>query len=127
MKKVGVIIKLIVLLGVISSFMLILGTNSFAKTNGVDEITSGISSNYESESTDVKNIGQATAETSIMLIVLFIIGVVIYFIPTFVAVSKKHPYKTPIRLIDIFLGWTLLGWVGALVWSCIIPQGAQQK
>ena len=107
MKKVGVIIKLIVLLGVISSFMLILGTNSFAKTNGVDEITSGISSNYESESTDVKNIGQATAETSIMLIVLFIIGVVIYFIPTFVAVSKKHPYKIPIictepKKLDIF-------------------------
>ncbi|KAB5626293.1 superinfection immunity protein [Pseudomonas putida] len=49
----------------------------------------------------------------IMLIAAF----VIYFLPTFVAAKRRHPNGTSIFLLDLFLGWTLLGWVAALVWS----------
>ncbi|UHC81657.1 superinfection immunity protein [Pseudomonas sp. NIBR-H-19] len=50
-------------------------------------------------------------------IMLAIICFVFYFAPTFNALSRKHPNKTPVLLMNLFLGWTLVGWVVALVWS----------
>ncbi|MGQ3683919.1 MAG: superinfection immunity protein [Candidatus Loosdrechtia sp.] len=41
----------------------------------------------------------------------------IYFIPTIVACNREHPSKAAIFVLNIFLGWTFLGWVIALVWS----------
>ena len=40
-----------------------------------------------------------------------------YFVPTIVAFSRGHLNTTAIFVMNIFLGWTFLGWVGALVWS----------
>ncbi len=40
-----------------------------------------------------------------------------YFLPSIIAKSRKHHQYDPILLINIFLGWTLLGWFVALVWS----------
>lgn len=41
----------------------------------------------------------------------------LYFMPTIIANSRKHPNETSILLLNLFLGWTLVGWVIALVWS----------
>jgi len=48
--------------------------------------------------------------------VVVILGIV-YFIPVIVASFREHPNQTAIFLLNIFLGWTLLGWVAALVWA----------
>ena len=40
-----------------------------------------------------------------------------YFLPTIVAEIRDHPATLPIFLLNLSLGWTLLGWVGALIWS----------
>jgi len=42
---------------------------------------------------------------------------ILYFAPTFVAAKRKHPNGTPIALLNIFLGWTFVGWLVALIWS----------
>jgi hypothetical protein len=56
-----------------------------------------------------------------MIPVLFLFLLVfIYFIPTFVALNKK--YTAGIFITNFFLGWTLLGWVGALVWAVSSPK-----
>ncbi|MCY3748261.1 MAG: restriction endonuclease [Chloroflexi bacterium] len=39
----------------------------------------------------------------------------LYFLPTIIVATKIHREKTPIMLINILLGWTLIGWVVALV------------
>ena len=54
-------------------------------------------------------------------LVLILLSVVIYFIPSFVANSKQHPFMTGILLLNLFLGWTILGWVVALVWAVSPP------
>src|SRR5262249_27742401 len=41
----------------------------------------------------------------------------IYFFPTIVANSRKVEHVSGIFLLNLFLGLTLLGWVGALVWA----------
>ncbi|ROM94674.1 hypothetical protein BK658_17670 [Pseudomonas brassicacearum] len=40
-----------------------------------------------------------------------------YMLPTIEAWLREHPNLTSIALLNLFLGWTLLGWVAALVWS----------
>ena len=48
--------------------------------------------------------------TSILMLLL-------YFLPTIVANKRKHSNCTPILLLNLFLGWTLVFWVIALVWA----------
>ena len=51
-----------------------------------------------------------------VLIGLFIFFV-LYFIPAMVAYQKGRKNKQAILVLNIFLGWTLIGWVLALVWA----------
>jgi len=44
-----------------------------------------------------------------------VIMLVIYFIPTFCASDKKN--FNSIAMLNLFLGWTFIGWVVALVWG----------
>lgn len=46
---------------------------------------------------------------------IFVIGM--YLIPTFVAGARKHHNTPAILALNLLLGWTLLGWVVALVWA----------
>ncbi|MBI3453824.1 MAG: superinfection immunity protein [Rhodospirillales bacterium] len=43
---------------------------------------------------------------------------VIYFVPTVVAAGRAHHQTLAIFMLNLFLGWTFLGWVLALVWAC---------
>ncbi len=40
-----------------------------------------------------------------------------YFLPAIVAGRRKHHQENAIIVLNIFLGWTGLGWIGALVWA----------
>ncbi|MCB9609557.1 MAG: superinfection immunity protein [Polyangiaceae bacterium] len=42
---------------------------------------------------------------------------VTYFIPTITAVARRHQQWLPIALVNLFLGWTIFGWVAGLIWS----------
>lgn len=50
----------------------------------------------------------------VVLSVLFWILLGLYLIPTIVAGLRKAPNLGSIVVINVFLGWTMLGWVGAL-------------
>lgn len=41
----------------------------------------------------------------------------LYVLPTILAWKKKH--RISIVLLNLLLGWTVLGWVGALVWALV--------
>jgi len=41
----------------------------------------------------------------------------VYFLPTIVAASRQHQNGLPIFVVNLFLGWSLIGWVIALAWS----------
>lgn len=50
-----------------------------------------------------------------MILVMMAVG--LYFLPALVAVIRNHSNLMAIAILNLFLGWTLIGWVGALVWS----------
>lgn len=41
----------------------------------------------------------------------------VYFMPAVIAGNRKHNNAAPILLINLFLGWTGIGWFIALVWA----------
>lgn len=52
----------------------------------------------------------------VILVVLFLTG--LYFLPAIVASHRCYPNRTPIFVINLFLGWTFLVWVISLAWAC---------
>lgn len=48
-----------------------------------------------------------------------LIAAVLYFVPTVVAFARGHHNRVAILLLNVFLGWTVIGWVGALVWAAM--------
>lgn len=52
-----------------------------------------------------------------MEIIGFILLVALYFLPWIVAYQRDHHQCNSIALLNLFLGWTFIGWVAALVWS----------
>lgn len=55
--------------------------------------------------------------TIISIVIISIIFLAIYIIPTIVANIRKHSQKTQILILNIFLGWSFIGWVIALIWA----------
>ena len=63
-----------------------------------------------------------TAFLLMLIMVLFaatvlFIYLAIYFIPVIVAYIRKHNNTIAIGILTLFLGWTFLGWLAALLWS----------
>lgn len=48
---------------------------------------------------------------------LLVAAGLLYLVPTVIASMRRHPNAGAIMLLNVLLGWTLLGWVVALVWS----------
>jgi hypothetical protein len=64
---------------------------------------------------DLINVGAFIAVASVALALVWWVG----FIPYRVARDRGHPNTTPIFIICLFFGWTLVGWVIALVWATV--------
>ena len=43
-----------------------------------------------------------------------LVGLLLYFLPTVVALRRKVPNSISVLVINLFLGWSLIGWVVAL-------------
>ena len=51
--------------------------------------------------------------------IMLIIGLalVAYFVPSCLAYSRNHRNRAAIFAMNIFFGWTLLGWAAAFIWA----------
>lgn len=58
-------------------------------------------------------LAQASDDAATGIALLLILGA-LYFVPLIVAVIRKVPNIGSVAVIDIFLGWTVIGWVVAL-------------
>jgi hypothetical protein len=54
---------------------------------------------------------------------VIVLTVALYFAPTLVAQGRGHLQAGEIFTLNLFLGWTLLGWVVALVWALYVDVG----
>jgi uncharacterized membrane protein len=58
-----------------------------------------------------------------LLMVVFVLAAVIYALPALMAWSMGSPYRLSITLLDLLLGWTILGWLAALIWAIMTGNG----
>ena len=42
---------------------------------------------------------------------------VMYWLPTIIVVLRRTPFALSVAAVNFFLGWTIIGWVVALVMS----------
>ena len=52
-----------------------------------------------------------------LIAVALISAIFFYFLPGIIASNRNHRNKSAIIVLDLFLGWTFIGWVVALVWA----------
>jgi uncharacterized membrane protein len=54
--------------------------------------------------------------TTILILVAI---VVLYLLPTLIAFGRQHPHRQEVTLVNILLGWTLIGWIGVFLWASL--------
>ena len=59
-------------------------------------------------------------------LLFFVIGTAMYFIPTVVGMLRRVPNRGSLVVVNLFLGWTLIGWVVALAMALRDPVPDQQ-
>lgn len=47
----------------------------------------------------------------------FTLSFALYFLPTIIAAVRKKTNLVGIALVNFFLGWSIIGWVVALIWA----------
>ena len=50
-------------------------------------------------------------------IIIIVVCSFIYFIPTICANYLGHKNTIAIFLLNLLAGWTLIGWIGSIVWA----------
>ena len=57
----------------------------------------------------------------VLMLIGIVAGLAVYFVPTIFAFKKQRINKGAIFCVNLFLGWSLIGWVAALVWAVKEP------
>jgi Superinfection immunity protein len=53
------------------------------------------------------------------LIAFIIVAIVLYFLPSLIAAERKKKQRAVIFCVNLFFGFTGIGWVGALIWAVV--------
>ncbi len=53
----------------------------------------------------------------VSLFLLFLLLLCVYMLPMIIAIYRHHRNTNTIAVLNIYFGWTFVGWVIALVWS----------
>ena len=51
----------------------------------------------------------------ILYIFYIICGLILYFLPSIIA--RRKSFIIPLFMLNLFTGWSLIGWVATLIWS----------
>jgi hypothetical protein len=62
-------------------------------------------------------LGSMSPRTGFYGVSLFLLFLCAYMMPTIIALSRHHRDRNAIAILNLFLGWTFVGWVIAFVWS----------
>lgn len=54
-------------------------------------------------------------------VTLVIVVLLLYFLPAIIASARRHNQRVAIFWLNLFLGWTFLGWIAAFVWAFTNP------
>ena len=67
------------------------------------------------------------ANEAVALVIGILSAALIYFIPALIAKRRQIENLEAIFLVNLVFGWTVLGWIGALIWSIIETQKVKES
>jgi hypothetical protein len=70
---------------------------------------------------------QMTTQDTGNTVILLGIAFVVYFLPSMVALGRGHHNAGAIALLNAIAGWTLVGWIIALVWAATAVSRAHRR
>lgn len=53
-------------------------------------------------------------------------SLILYFIPSFTAITLNNKYSLQITITNAFLGFSIIGWVATLIWATIKPSAKEK-
>ncbi len=53
----------------------------------------------------------------VLLMVAFTLMLGVYVLPALLAWVMASPHRVAITMLDLLLGWTIIGWLAALIWA----------
>jgi hypothetical protein len=59
--------------------------------------------------------------------IMVAVGAAVYVLPTVVALLRRHRNALAIAVLNLCLGCTIIGWVAALIWACIVTSPARTR
>jgi len=57
------------------------------------------------------------SQSLILIITIVVLCILFYFIPSFIAYSRKHDSKGWVLFLNFILGWSGLVWIFCLIWA----------
>ena len=53
------------------------------------------------------------------VLIIFFLIVVFYLLPIIISATRSTEHQGMIFFINILFGWTVLGWIAALIWAIV--------
>ena len=53
----------------------------------------------------------------LVLLLALAVGIAFYLLPAMIAKKRRAKHETAIFAINVLFGWTVLGWLAALLWA----------
>jgi hypothetical protein len=60
------------------------------------------------------------ALSAVVQVAVVVAFAALYFAPTYAAARRAHPNRVGIFLLNLLLGWTVIGWIAALLWAITV-------
>lgn len=60
----------------------------------------------------------------ILVLILIVLGLAIYFLPSLIAYYYKDKNSIWIFVLTLLTGWSTIGWVVALIWAVLERDGS---
>jgi hypothetical protein len=64
---------------------------------------------------------------TVMILLAILLLVAMYLSPTMIAVGREARWAWAIAALNFFLGWTLIGWIAAFIWSLLATSQQVQQ
>jgi hypothetical protein len=61
--------------------------------------------------------GCSVATVGALILIGF--GLAFYFLPAMIAATRRVEHSGGIFAVNLFFGWTVLGWIAALIWAVV--------
>jgi Superinfection immunity protein len=61
-----------------------------------------------------------------IFVILLLLIVLIYMLPTLIAYARDIPQRMTVTVVNIVLGWTLIGWFLTFLWASLAQSQTEE-